>query len=315
MPFPELDLTIPHATRETVAFAGQEATVYSAKDGTKLDVLPLLVAPEEFHGDAHVDHLVQFHGIYEPLIGKFSADGRWNPDTLKDQGIVVLEYYHSEARQLAETVNALAQRIVADPSLYDDAGIAAEYFALAQAGYGLLRKHEAEYGFDTYGIPVSLERAGLVATRLALGAAKDEVVPNEVRVVTKRTHLKGDRPTHLSATVSWRDPEQLSRLVNGQDVELIDFVNPASGASGAAFVLAARQRQAMPRQVVHRAVNLTAQGVLMTKQTFANLGIETRFYSVGGADELNDHYYLVGSRAVADAGHILRHFLPADYQA
>lgn len=307
-------MIIPHAIQETLPFAGQEVTVYSAEAGTKLDILPLLVSPKEFHGDSQVDHLVRFHGVYEQLIGRFSSDGRWNPETLPDQGVVVLEYYHDEARQLVKEINALAQRIVADPSLYDDLAVAGEYLDMAQAGYDLLRKHAAEYGFSTFGTPISLERAGLVASRLAFRIDKDAVLPDEVRVVTKRTQLKSDPETHLSATVSWRDPKQLTSLVAGQVVELIDFVNPASGASGAAFVLAARQRKTIPRQVNHRSVNLTAQGVLMTKRLFADLGVGSRFYSVGVADELNNHYYLVGNRAVADAGHILRHFLPADYQ-
>jgi hypothetical protein len=50
------------------------------------------------------------------------------------------------------------------------------------------------------------------------------------------------------------------------------------------------------------------------KKAFEELGIKTYFYSVGVADELNSSYYLIGNRAVGDAGHVLRHFLPKGYR-
>ena len=50
----------------------------------------------------------------------------------------------------------------------------------------------------------------------------------------------------------------------------------------------------------------------LTKKALTEMKIESTFYSVGVASELSPNYYLIGDRAVADAGHILRHFLPKE---
>ena len=162
-------------------------------------------------------------------------------------------------------------------------------------------------------IPVSLERAGLVATRLALGLDRDAKVHNEIKVVTKRTHLKGEPENFLTATVKWRDQAALKKI-NHQPILMADFVNPASGASTAAFILAAKKIGIVPSAIYNRSVLATKQGIIFMKKAFEELGIKTYFYSVGVADELNSSYYLIGNRAVGDAGHVLRHFLPKGYR-
>jgi len=178
----------------------------------------------------------------------------------------------------------------------------------------MLAKHEKEFGFEQKGVPVSLERAGLVTTRLALDLDRNAKVKDEVRVVTKRTHLKAEPVKYLSVTVKWRDKENLKKLDKAR-IFMSDFVNPASGASGAALAVALLMNRVKPIGVDHRSINLTRQGVMFIKRAFKDLGIEARFYSLGECDELNEAYYLIGNRAVGDAGHVLRHFLPAWYKA
>jgi len=267
--------------------------------GQKLNIQPLLKFPEDFHGDTQVDHLVKFADSFVSLIGKSEAD-------LPQDGVVVLEQHSDEAKKLMDRINELAQQVIVDPKKYDDIGFCQEYFNLAKAGYRLLDKYQPQ------GIPVSLERAGLVTTRLALGADRDALIDSEVAVVTKRTHLIGEPETNLSVTVKWRDFNKL-KSVNGQEILLSDFVNPASGASGLAFIVAAKALSIKPKKVNHRSISCTVQGVSFVKQELKQLGIEAAFYSVGICRELNKMYYLTGNRAVADAGQILRHFLPQWY--
>ncbi|MFA6016745.1 MAG: hypothetical protein WC744_01510 [Patescibacteria group bacterium] len=288
-----------------------KVVIQSNKDGKKIDVTPLLLDPDNFFGDHEVDHLVKFKDIYKNIIGKYHGQfGPWNLRSLEKNKIFVLENYYDNAKYLMDKVNKIAQKIVFNSVFYHDTGIANEYFALAKEGYELLRKHEDQFKIDDKNLPaISLERAGLITTRLALGKSQNAKLKNEIRVVTKRTHLIGEPTTNLSVTVLWRDREQL-KLINNKPILISDFVNPASGASSAAFILAAEKLKIKPSKIFHRSVSLTQAGTLLMKKALAEKGIESVFYSVGVASELSPNYYLVGNRAVADAGHILRHFLP-----
>ena len=274
--------------------------IVSAKANEKFDVLPLINHQEDFHGDTRVDCLVKFGGSFVSLIGKSEVK-------LPKDGVVILEEHSTEAKQLMDKINKLAQQVISDAGKYDDVGFCREYFKLAKTGYRLLDKYKP------VGLPVSLERAGLVTTRLALDLDKDALIDNEVAVVTKRTHLLGEPETNLSATVQWRDLDKLS-TINNQEILLSDFVNPASGASGLAFVLAAGELGIKPKTIHHRSVSCTRQGINFVRQELGKIVIDSTFTSVGLGSELNQLYYLTGSRAVADAGHLLRHFLPQWYK-
>lgn len=310
----EIPIEFSEAERTDLIFSGHPIEVHSALPGTRIDILPELDHPEDFHGSRLVDHVVRFGGTFEGLIGRYNGQfGDWDPDQLLSLDIVVLEHYHDDARQLATTINTLAKRFIEDPNVYDDLGACQEYFLLAQAGYKLLRDYEKDNGFDMRDTtPVSLERAGLVSTRLAFGLQKNAFVPSEVRVVTKRTHLKDEPVTHLTATVSWREAALLPYAIGNQPLTIADFVNPASGASVAAFVAAASTLGIKPASIDHRSLFLTRQGALFMKETLSALGIPSTYYSLGECDQLNEHYYLIG-KPVGDAGHALRHFLPESY--
>ena len=285
--------------------------IQSAKDGHKIDVTPLLLDPDNFFGDHQVDHLVKFKDTYTKIIGKYHGQfGPWNLKTLEKNQIFILENYYDNAKYLMDKINVIAQKIVFNSVFYHDTGIAREYFDLAKEGYELLTKHEKQFKIEDKELPaISLERAGLITTRLALGKSQNAELKNEIRVVTKRTHLIGEPTTNLSVTVLWRNKEQLKKI-NGQPILISDFVNPASGASAAAFILAAKKLGIKPSKIFHRSVSLTQAGVLFMKKALTEMGIGSVFYSVGVASELSPNYYLVGDRAVAAAGHILRHFLP-----
>lgn len=280
--------------------------IVNPQPGQKLNVAPLLKFPVDFHGSTQVDHLVKFGNSFVSLIGKSEA-------VLPKDGVMILEHHFDEAKKIMDQINDLAQAIISDASRYDDVGFCREYFELAQAGYRLLDKYEPKGGLPG-ACPVSLERAGLVTTRLALGLDQDTVIGNEVAVVTKRTHLKGEPETNLSVTVQWRDRDKL-KAIDKAEILLSDFVNPASGASGLAFVVAAKELGIKPKQINHRSISLTRQGVIFVRKELEELGIKSTFYSVGECQELNEMYYLIGNRAVADAGHTLRHFLPKWYKA
>lgn len=287
--------------------------IQSGKDGHKIDVAPLLLDPNSFFGATQVDHLVKFKDTYTKIIGKYHGQfGECKIKDLEKNQIYILENYFDNAKYLMDKINVIAQKIVFNSVFYHDTGIAKEYFELAKEGYGLLTKHEKHFKIEDKNIPaISLERAGLITTRLALGKSQNAKLKNEIRVVTKRTHLKGEPTTNLSVTVLWRDKKQLS-IINQKSILISDFVNPASGASAAAFILAAGKLGIKPSKIFHRSVSLTQAGVLLMKKALTELDIESTFYSVGVASELSPNYYLVGNRAVADAGHILRHFLPKE---
>jgi len=216
---------------------------------------------------------------------------------------------------LMDDINRLAQRTITNPKLYDDRNFCLDYYKKAEHGYSLLRKYQNHFGIGKKtGTPVSLERAGLITTRLALGLDKNSKINNEIRVVTKRTHLKGEPDTYLTVTIKWRDIDILEKYVKNKTVELTDFVNPASGASTAAFIIAVINSGNKPTNVIHRSISLTCQGTLFMKTALSKLKIKSVFYSVGECDELNSLYYLTGNRTVGDAGHLLRHFLPDWYR-
>lgn len=288
-----------------------KVVIQSGKEGKKIDVAPVLLDPDSFFGEREVDFLIKFKDTYTKIIGKYHGQfGTWNIKTLEKNQIFILENYYDNAKYLMDKINVIAQKIVFNSVFYHDTGIAQEYFDLAKEGYNLLTKHEKHFKIEDKNLPaISLERAGLVTTRLALGKSKNAKLKNEIRVVTKRTHLKGESTTNLSVTVLWRDREQLKQI-NNKSILISDFVNPASGASSAAFILAAEKLGIKPSKIFHRSVSLTQAGVLLMKKALMELNIESVFYSVGVASELSPNYYLIGNRAVADAGHILRHFLP-----
>lgn len=288
-----------------------KVVINSGRNGKKIDVTPLLLDPDNFFGDHEVDHLVKFKDTYTKIIGKYHGQfGKWNIKGLEKNQIYILENYYDNAKYLMDKINEIAQKIVFNSVFYHDTGVAKEYFELAKEGYGLLKKHEKQFKIEDKSLPaVSLERAGLITTRLAMGKSQNAVIKNEIRVVTKRTHLIGEPTTNLSVTVLWRDKEQLKQI-NNRSILISDFVNPASGASSAAFILAAEKLGIKPSKIFHRSISLTQAGVLLMKRALTEVGIGSVFYSVGVASELSPNYYLIGNRAVADAGHILRHFLP-----
>lgn len=290
-----------------------KVVVQSGKNNSKIDVTPLLLDPDNFFGEHKVDHLIKFKDLYKKIIGKYHGQfGEWRLKDLEENQIFILENYYDNAKYLMNKVNEIAQKIVFNSVFYHDTGIANEYFLLAKEGYELLRKHEKQFKIEDLHLPaISLERAGLVTTRLAMGKSRNAIIKNEIRVVTKRTHLVGEPTTNLSVTVLWRDKNQLKKI-DKQPILISDFVNPASGASSAAFILAAEKLGIKPSKIFHRSISLTQAGVLLMKKALAEMGIESVFYSVGVASELSPNYYLVGDRAVADAGHILRHFLPKE---
>ena len=288
-----------------------KVVIQSGKDGHKINVTPLLLDPDSFFGDHQVDHIVKFKDLYKNIIGKYHGQfGEWKLKDLEKNQIFILENYYDNAKYLMDKINGIAQKIVFNSVFYHDTGTAKEYYLLAKEGYEMLHKHEKQFKVDDLKLPaISLERAGLVTTRLALGKSKNAKLKNEIRIVTKRTHLKGEPTTNLSVTVLWRDKDQLKQI-NNQPILISDFVNPASGASSAAFILAAEKLGIKPAKIFHRSISLTQAGTLLMKKALTEMGIESVFYSVGVASELSSNYYLVGNRAVADAGHILRHFLP-----
>lgn len=290
-----------------------EVIIQSGNDGHKIDVTPLLLDPDNYFGDHQVDYIVKFKDLYKKIIGKYHGKfGSWNLKSLEKNQIFILENYYDNAKYLMDKINEIAQKIVFNSVFYHDTGIANEYFDLAKEGYELLSKHEKQFKIEDRNLStISLERAGLITTRLALGKSKNAKLKNEIRVVTKRTHLKGEPTTNLSVTVLWRDKNQLKQI-NNQSILISDFVNPASGASSSAFILAANKLGIKPSKIFHRSISLTQAGTLLMKKALTEMGIESVFYSVGVASELSPNYYLVGNRAVADAGHILRHFLPKE---
>ncbi|OGY87687.1 MAG: hypothetical protein A2458_00065 [Candidatus Kerfeldbacteria bacterium RIFOXYC2_FULL_38_9] len=301
-----------NATKKIIDFGGNRVEVFSAKDTGTIDITPYISDPDHFYGSVNVHHVIKFGSTLKGLIGKYDGKyGDWGKSTQHDD-IILLEEHYDEARKIMDDIARLANLVIANENLYNDIAFCTEYYYLAARGYELLRQHASEFGFgELLGTQVSLERGGLVSTRLALGYTDiDAKVKNEVRVVTKRTHLIGDADTNLTVTIKWRNRNQLKGLIAGQKININDFVNPASGASVDAFIIATRTLGTAPSHIHHRSISVTKQGILFTRKIMNTIGISTSFYSVGVCDELNEMYYLTGRRSVGDAGHILRHFLP-----
>ncbi len=296
-------------------FGRRPAEIVSRIDGEKIDILPYIREPEHFHQKGPVDRVVRFGQTFAPLIGEYKGQfGEWNPDKLIKEGVVILEYQSHSAKQLVGRINRLAKKFIEDPKLYDDKSACTEYYQMAAEGYHMLNQYQFEFGLSNKLNPhISLLRAGAVSTRLALGLQVEDVAPEEIPITTKRTLLTIDPyDTDLTVTVTWNNKEDLW-LMHGKAVNLADFVNPASGASTAAALLAAMKEGVKPTRVDHRSISLTAQGAMFTKIALEHLGIESTFYSLGDCIEMNEQYYLSG-KPVGDAGHALRRFVPKVYQ-
>ncbi|HUD07461.1 MAG TPA: hypothetical protein VMQ52_00025 [Candidatus Saccharimonadales bacterium] len=309
--------TVPKQYTQPLAFNGDIISVTSAPAGYTLDVSEAVRDLSDYHGDPFkVDHVVDFGAAMLSLAGTYQGEMLEDPDTWPDQGIIVLSNYYREAEKLVADVDTLANKIIETPDLYNDKSFCRDYFELAKAGYGMLRKYLPDFRDGAMnGRPVSLERAGLVTTRLDLEVSPDEVIPDEVRVITKRSHLKYNDPTDLMVTVSWRDPDRLAEI-DDQPITVADFVNPASWASTGAFLVAAQSRDVKPSALVHHSIMATSQGIEFAKRVTKSRDfgqIATLFCSVGISETMNEHFYLVNP-AVADAGHALRHFLPTWYK-
>lgn len=294
--------------------------------GITFNVQDQLKNPEEFYGNPNVNHLIDFKDAFNQLIGPNSLIG-WseNPRELASKGIFVLEYWkgpnNDRAQSILNEISELATELVSDNTKYEDIKIAKEYFGLTKKGYGILNHYSRPFCLESDNlIPVSLERGGLVCTRLLRSIGKDQKIGSENRVVTKRVHLKNSPDSHLAVTVKWRDPEKVKQI-NGKEIEINDFVNPASGASALAFILAVNNEFGIkPKKIVFKSILATRQGIIFSKKVLEEMGIEAVFLTLGESDMMNDHYYLTGHnkngdlRIVGDAGHVLRHFLPVWYK-
>lgn len=291
-------------------YGGSPVEIHLPPSGLKIDLDGALRYPEDFHAGKLVDAVVRFGATFRPLIGDHDSHEQWNIQDLPSRGIFVYEHHLDEARELAEKITALAGRFIKNTELYDDRNACEEYFFLAKAGYDLMRRERSgAFGLamSPPGLPVSLERGGLVSTRLGLGLEVNSEIHNEVRVITKRTHLKDEPEDYLALAITWRKTplESLHESV----VQLYDFVNPASGASTAGFLLTAKALGVVPARIEHHAIAATRQGVLFNQSALSKMGILSAFEMLFDSHILNEKYYLI-DRPVADAGHILRHFLP-----
>jgi hypothetical protein len=277
------------------------SVLLSSKNGLeRIDVSSLIRDPGDFHGPTDVDQVVDFGQAMNDLIGVYEA----SDDFYKQHDISVLSHVNDEAKKIVTEVDGLARQLIKNPQLYDDKNFCKQYYELAKQGYELLQEPDESL------IPVSLIRAGLVTTRLAIKSGMNEAVAAEIKVETKRAHPKDGLHTDLMVTVRWEHQDDPMKL-KGKDILIADFVNPASWASTAALLLVLKHcYDAAPRSVEHRSFMATAQGVDLARRACAELGIETTFSLVGITNEMNDNYYLSGPLAVADAGHALRHFLP-----
>ena len=309
--------SLPDTTTASFKFNGHPITITSAHEAKTVDVNGILRDPTDFHGSTQVHDVVEFGAAFAGLIGEYQdPEGFFeDSDELPDKGVVILADHFEEAADLVQSVDKLAQQVIAEPRLYDDRGFCQQYLDLARAGYGLLRDRLPHFEEPIRGIPVSLERAGLVITRLAQEVDLNEIIPDEIRVVTKRAHPKSDSPEDLMVSVKWRNLEDISRL-GGKVVEVADFVNPASWASTAAMLVSAHSRGGIPSTVVHRSFMATEQGIVFSRRALEGekMGnIRPVYYTVGTSKNLTPQYYLYDP-AVADAGHVLRHFLPDWYE-
>jgi hypothetical protein len=281
----------------------------------RINIAGVLKDPAGFHGAKEVHDVVRFGDVFKGLIGVYDSPGKFaDRDKLPDHGIFILADHDPVARGLVDDIDDLARRVIANQELLKDDAFCGAYFDVAQAGFNMVRKYAEDRG-EVSGIPISLERAGLVTTRLVGGHDKNAVIPEEVRVVTKRAHHKDEAATDLMVTVEWRDMADIARI-NDQVVEITDFVNPASGASALAMLVAARQRGGTPNTVIHRSFMATEQGIALARTVLRSRsmgGIHPLFYALGTSRELTPQYYLTNP-AVADAGDVLCRYLPDWYQ-
>lgn len=305
-----MDETIAH---KTLPFWNKEITLYSSVAKNTFNIRSLLRDTDSYHGDYNVTYLLDFQDVTLPLIGTYNENvfGTWNEKELEKEHIFVYEYYFDEAKRIVEDIKLLAQKLITNASLYDDKVFCTEYFQLVKQGYVLVETHKNRFVSPTNdATPISLERAGLVCTRAAKQLEQNATIPNEIRVIAKRTHLTKDPENYLSVSITWRDKTLLQTEVKNKTVEVSDTVI-ASGASIAACIVAAIEENAKPAALVNRSIIATKQGVRLLQQSLHQLNVPTTFLSLGIAEELNSAYYLVGERAVGDAGQVLRHFLPS----
>ncbi len=302
-------------------FAGALVEITSAPDGAgeHVDVSAILRNPEDFHGSPQVHDVVQFGTAFAGLIGHHDDPTGFfvDRDVLPEKGVIILADHYTEAQNVVTQVDSLAQRVINDDRLYHDVAFCRDYLAAARIGYGLLRQLLPDFGQgQAPSIALSLVRAGLVTTRLARGDDLNAVIDEEVRVVTKRAHPKHGAHSELMVTVKWEDPNDVAKL-DDATVEMADFVNPASWASAAALLLSAQSRGAAPATLVHRSIMATEQGIIYARNVLLSgtLGrlVTPVFYTLGTSRNLSPDYYL-SNPAVADAGHVLRHFLPDWYE-
>ena len=290
-------------------FGGSEIRVTSAHHGERINILGELRNPQDFleaGGNPDVHALVNFGQAFVPLIGRYEGDFWDDRDRLPERGVVVLADHYKDAALLVGRIDSHARRLVADPRLYDDKGFCREYYELAKVGYELI---DTLLPNAERGRPLSLVRAGLVTTRLAHGVEPDAEISDEIKVVTKRQHPKVGQNTDLMVTVEWKNPQQVPEL-KGKTIEVADFVNPASGASTAAVVVAAHFQGITPARLIHRSIIATRQGIPNMRKALEEKGIDSIFYALGASDTMSESYYLTDPYVVGDAGHALRHFQP-----
>jgi len=295
----ELD---PSATIQ-VPFNGQQVSVTSPPAGSRIEILDGLRNPTDFHGPTDVDHVINFGPSLSSLIGKYNdSDGFFGEDR---DGVLVLSNTSSEAQRVIKGINTLAVQMIEKPALYDDVKFCQSYYDLALEGYRLLPSAK-----NSNPIPVSLIRAGLVTTRLAHGLGIDARVENEIQVETKRAHPKDGNPEDILVTVRWANGDDPKKF-NNADIEIADFVNPASWASTAALLLVLKHcHNSVPKSIEHRSFMGTMQGIMLAISECRAMGIIPTFKMIGITDTMNENYYLTGKISVGDAGDALRHFRP-----
>ncbi len=299
---------------------GTRIEVITAPVGTTMDVSHLIKHPEEYHGDpTQVHHLINFGQLFTRLIGRH----RYEPGSLAGRRIIVAEDVSPERKDIAEVgtaVTTIAAALMQNPNLYDNKDYGEAYYQLVKRGYALLKELEEEFSVGGQnGLPISLLRGGAVATRAARGVHKEAVIWKEVGIISKRTHLIDKPDTDLAVTITWKDRNQAAEM-SDKSLDIADIVNPASGASIIAAVLAAKEHGFTPKQVNLRAIMIAYEGAVFTQNVLRVLGVDTTIYALAGSDELNSQYYLVGNnydgkpRYVGDAGNATRFALPKRMQ-
>ena len=306
--FADLD---PSATIQ-VPFNGHEVSITTAPAGFQIEAKDKIKNLEDFHGTTEVDHVINFGPSLSSLIGTYDdKDGYFSEN--RDELTILTSQdddLGGEANTVVEEVNKLAIELIKNSELYGDEGFCRQYYDLAVKGYALLLRTDNIDSYHEQKIPVSLIRAGLVTTRLAFGLGMNAFVKNEVQVETKRSHPIDGNPEDIMVTVRWTNSEDPQKL-NGQDLEIADFVNPASWASTAALLLALKHgHNVIPKSIEHRSFMGTMQGVMLAISECKSMGIKPTFKLVGITDTMNENYYLAGKISVGDAGDALKHFRP-----